>query len=78
MQLRRTLYKQINGVILVYDSTDKASLRRLTKWASEVAADGTFVAPFPDETAARCVHVQSPAVLTRHAHLWAALCAVWM
>lgn len=52
-QLRRTLYKQINGVILVYDSTDKTSLRRLTKWALEVASDGTFVAPFSDGTAAR-------------------------
>ncbi|KAI8473402.1 MAG: P-loop containing nucleoside triphosphate hydrolase protein [Monoraphidium minutum] len=52
-QLRRTLYKQVNGVILVWDSTDKSSLRRLTKWATEVAADGTFVAPFPDDTAAR-------------------------
>jgi GTPase SAR1 family protein len=53
-QLRRSLYKQINGVILVYDATDKSALRRLAKWASEVASDGTFVAPFPDDTAARC------------------------
>jgi hypothetical protein len=40
-------------VILVYDATDKSALRRLSKWAAEVAADGTFVAPFPDDTAAR-------------------------
>jgi GTPase SAR1 family protein len=52
-QLRRTLYKQVNGVILVYDCGDKGSLRRLAKWASEVTADGSFVAPLPDETAAR-------------------------
>jgi len=42
-------------VILVYDYSDKSSLKRLSKWASEVATDGSFVAPFPDETAARWV-----------------------
>ncbi|GBF97440.1 hypothetical protein Rsub_10363 [Raphidocelis subcapitata] len=52
-QLRRSLYRGINGVVLVYDASDRASLRRLTKWASEVAAEGTFVAPLPDEAAAR-------------------------
>jgi GTP-binding protein EngB required for normal cell division len=51
--LRRVCYKQLNGVILVYDAADKRSLRRLQKWAVEVQSNGTFVAPFPDDTASK-------------------------
>jgi hypothetical protein len=54
-QLRSVFFKQLNGVILVYDVTNKASLSRLQKWAAEVAHEGTFVAPLADELAARNV-----------------------
>lgn len=39
-QLRSVFFKQLNGVILVYDVTNKASLSRLQKWAAEVAHEG--------------------------------------
>lgn len=51
-QLRSVFFKQLNGVILVYDVTNKASLSRLQKWAAEVAHEGSFVAPLGDELAA--------------------------
>eukprot|EP00877_Chromochloris_zofingiensis_P007932 jgi/Chrzof1/3392/Cz12g23210.t1 len=51
--LRQLFYKQINGVILVYDLSDKGSLRRLPKWATEVATEGSFVAPLSDDLASR-------------------------
>jgi hypothetical protein len=54
-QLRSVFFKQLNGVILVYDVTNKNSLSRLQKWAAEVAHEGTFVAPLADELAARNV-----------------------
>lgn len=54
-QLRSVFFKQLNGVILVYDVTNKNSLSRLQKWASEVAHEGSFVAPLADELAARNV-----------------------
>jgi hypothetical protein len=54
-QLRSVFFKQLNGVILVYDVTNKASLSRLQKWAAEVAHEGSFVAPLADELAARNV-----------------------
>jgi hypothetical protein len=54
-QLRSVFLKQLNGVILVYDVTNKASLSRLQKWAAEVAHEGSFVAPLGDELAARNV-----------------------
>lgn len=52
-QLRSVFYKQINGVILVYDLTNRKTLARLTKWAAEITQYGSFVAPLADEMAAR-------------------------
>ncbi len=48
-QLRRLFYRGINGVVLVHDLCHKGSLRRLPKYAAEVAAEGSFVAPLPGE-----------------------------
>ena len=49
--LRRLFYDQINGVILVHDLSVPNSRTSIVKWASEVAAESTFAAPFPDEVA---------------------------
>ena len=51
--LRQVFYKQINGVILVYDVANRSSLRRLQRWAMEVATEGSFVAPFSEDLASR-------------------------
>ncbi|KAF6261984.1 P-loop containing nucleoside triphosphate hydrolase protein [Scenedesmus sp. NREL 46B-D3] len=52
-QLRSVFYKQINGVIFVYDLTNRKTLARLPKWAAEIAQYGSFVAPLADEVAVR-------------------------
>eukprot|EP00878_Enallax_costatus_P004498 GHUV01004738.1.p1 GENE.GHUV01004738.1~~GHUV01004738.1.p1 ORF type:complete len:307 (+),score=64.64 GHUV01004738.1:492-1412(+) len=52
-QLRSVFYKQLNGVILVYDLNNKASLNCLPRWAAEIASKGSFVAPVAEEVAAR-------------------------
>ncbi|GMH45833.1 hypothetical protein BSKO_13796 [Bryopsis sp. KO-2023] len=50
-QLRRLFYDQLNGVILVHDLTSPKSWSSLVSWATEVAGDGSFVAPFPTDLA---------------------------
>eukprot|EP00879_Flechtneria_rotunda_P008804 GHRR01009222.1.p1 GENE.GHRR01009222.1~~GHRR01009222.1.p1 ORF type:complete len:298 (+),score=88.10 GHRR01009222.1:707-1600(+) len=52
-QLRSVFYKQINGVILVYNVANKATLSKLPRWATEVCRNGSFLAPFSNDQAAR-------------------------
>ncbi|XP_057532008.1 small GTPase LIP1-like isoform X1 [Amaranthus tricolor] len=42
---RSLFYSQVNGIIFVYDVTQKRTKLNLQKWAAEVAASGTFSAP---------------------------------
>ncbi|GAB4861076.1 sphingosine N-acyltransferase subunit lip1 [Ancistrocladus abbreviatus] len=42
---RSIFYSQINGVIFVYDLSQRRTKTSLQKWAAEVAANGTFSAP---------------------------------
>ncbi|CAH8326761.1 unnamed protein product [Eruca vesicaria subsp. sativa] len=42
---RSLFYSQINGVIFVHDLSQRRTKTSLQKWASEVAATGTFSAP---------------------------------
>jgi len=42
---RPIFYDQINGVIIVYDASIRASGARCEQWAREVALKGTFAAP---------------------------------
>nr|CAB3501447.1 unnamed protein product [Digitaria exilis] len=42
---RSIFYTQINGVIFVYDLSQRKSKTNLNKWAVEVAETGTFLAP---------------------------------
>ncbi|KAL8160743.1 hypothetical protein V2J09_002280 [Rumex salicifolius] len=42
---RSLFYSQINGVIFVYDISQRKTKTNLIKWASEIAATGTFSAP---------------------------------
>nr|ACS66798.2 unknown [Dimocarpus longan] len=42
---RSLFYSQINGVIFVHDLSQRRTKTSLQKWASEVAASGTFSAP---------------------------------
>ncbi|GAB4847683.1 sphingosine N-acyltransferase subunit lip1 [Ancistrocladus abbreviatus] len=42
---RSLFYSQINGVIFVYDLSQRRTKASLLKWASEIAATGTFSAP---------------------------------
>ncbi|CAN6320742.1 unnamed protein product [Urochloa humidicola] len=42
---RSIFYTQINGVIFVYDVSERKSKTNLSKWAVEVAEMGTFLAP---------------------------------
>nr|GMD51630.1 uncharacterized GTP-binding protein At5g64813 [Ipomoea batatas] len=42
---RSILYSQINGVIFVYDLSQRRTKASLQKWAAEIAAIGTFSAP---------------------------------
>ncbi|KAL4195533.1 hypothetical protein AMTRI_Chr05g73790 [Amborella trichopoda] len=42
---RSLFYSQINGVIFVHDLSQRRTKLSLSKWASEVAATGTFSAP---------------------------------
>ncbi|PKI33442.1 hypothetical protein CRG98_046173 [Punica granatum] len=42
---RSLFYSQINGVIFVYDLSQRRTKTSLQKWATEVAATGTFSAP---------------------------------
>jgi hypothetical protein len=51
--VRRVYYRHLNGVIFVHDLTDRASYTALAKWAAEVASEGTFVAPTPEDQASR-------------------------
>jgi Rab-like protein 3 len=51
--LRKVFFKQVNGVILVYDVNNRTSLRRLQRWAMEIATEGSFVAPFNEDLASR-------------------------
>ncbi|ESQ31395.1 hypothetical protein EUTSA_v10004519mg [Eutrema salsugineum] len=44
---RSLFYSQINGVIFVHDLSQRRTKTSLQKWASEVAATGTFSAPLP-------------------------------
>eukprot|EP01025_Chloroclados_australasicus_P010595 TRINITY_DN14370_c0_g1_i4.p1 TRINITY_DN14370_c0_g1~~TRINITY_DN14370_c0_g1_i4.p1 ORF type:complete len:176 (-),score=6.66 TRINITY_DN14370_c0_g1_i4:122-649(-) len=50
-KLRSLFYRDINGVVLVYDLANSWSLSALHKWAEEIARKGTFVAPLPSEMA---------------------------
>ncbi|XP_021737663.1 small GTPase LIP1-like [Chenopodium quinoa] len=42
---RSLFYSQVNGVIFVYDISQKRTKSSLQKWAAEVTANGTFSAP---------------------------------
>ncbi|KAI3996244.1 hypothetical protein MKX01_026712 [Papaver californicum] len=42
---RSLFYSQINGVIFVHDLAQRSTKTNLQKWASDVAATGTFSAP---------------------------------
>ncbi|GAB2282948.1 sphingosine N-acyltransferase subunit lip1 [Dionaea muscipula] len=42
---RSLFYSQINGVIFVYDLSQRRTKTSLRKWAAEIAATGTFSAP---------------------------------
>lgn len=42
---RSIFYSQINGVIFVYDLSQRRTKTSLKKWAEEIAATGTFSAP---------------------------------
>ncbi|XVF58653.1 hypothetical protein PTKIN_Ptkin07bG0083500 [Pterospermum kingtungense] len=42
---RSLFYSQIKGVIFVHDLSQRRTKTRLQKWAAEIAATGTFVAP---------------------------------
>nr|XP_034901692.1 small GTPase LIP1-like isoform X2 [Populus alba] len=42
---RSLFYSQINGVIFVHDLSQRRTKTSLQKWASEIAATGTFSAP---------------------------------
>lgn len=42
---RTLFYKQINGIILVHDLSQRKTKTNLHKWVSEIAAIGTFSAP---------------------------------
>ncbi|XP_042512767.1 small GTPase LIP1-like [Macadamia integrifolia] len=42
---RSLFYSQINGVIFVYDLSQRRTKTSLQKWAAEIAATGTFSAP---------------------------------
>jgi GTPase SAR1 family protein len=69
-ELRRLFYAGLNGVVLAYDLSScdhhnasagggvglvsPAALRQVAPWASEVAAEGSFVAPLPPAVAERC------------------------
>jgi hypothetical protein len=62
--VRRLYYRQLNGVIMVHDLSDRASHAALGRWAAEVAAEGSFVAPWPDDQAARnCGGLPVPVLL---------------
>eukprot|EP01024_Parvocaulis_polyphysoides_P043947 TRINITY_DN40376_c0_g1_i2.p1 TRINITY_DN40376_c0_g1~~TRINITY_DN40376_c0_g1_i2.p1 ORF type:complete len:225 (-),score=18.57 TRINITY_DN40376_c0_g1_i2:67-741(-) len=50
-KLRPLFYRDVNGVILVYDVANSWSYSSLHKWAEEIALKGTFVAPLPVEIA---------------------------
>lgn len=49
---RSLFYSQINGVIFVYDRSQRKTKLSLQKWATELAACGTFSAPMSAFTAA--------------------------
>lgn len=51
--VRRLYYRHLNGIIFVHDLTDRASYTALTKWAAEVASEGSFVAPSQEDQASR-------------------------
>lgn len=42
---RSLFYSQVNGIIFVYDLSQKRTKSSLQKWAAEIAANGTFSAP---------------------------------
>ncbi|EPS71233.1 hypothetical protein M569_03525 [Genlisea aurea] len=42
---RSLFYSQINGVVFVYDLSQRRTKASLHKWAAEIAATGTFLAP---------------------------------
>ncbi|MCL7024456.1 hypothetical protein MKW94_029129 [Papaver nudicaule] len=44
-ECRSLFYSQINGVIFVHDLAQRSTKTNLQKWASDVAATGTFSAP---------------------------------
>lgn len=48
-KLRNIFYSQMNGVILVHDLSSRRSASNVRKWASEVAAKGSFSAPSQDD-----------------------------
>ncbi|KAJ7956922.1 Ras-related small GTP-binding family protein [Quillaja saponaria] len=43
---RSLFYSQINGVIFVHDLSQRRTKASLQKWAAEIAASGTFSAPY--------------------------------
>ena len=45
--LRHVYYEGLDGVVLVHDLTRKRTLRRLTRWAREIAARASFASPTP-------------------------------
>nr|GMC64249.1 small GTPase LIP1 [Ipomoea batatas] len=42
---RSLFYSQINGVVFIYDLSQRRTKSSLSKWAAEIAATGTFSAP---------------------------------
>ena len=45
--LRHVYYEGLDGVVLLHDLTRKRTLRRLTRWAREIAARASFASPTP-------------------------------
>ena len=59
---RPIFYDQINGVIIVYDASIRASGARCEQWAREVALKGTFAAPM-EPPPAQFASAESPSVM---------------
>ena len=59
---RAIFYDQINGVIIVHDSSMRASGARCEQWAREVASKGTFAAPM-EPPPAQCASGELPGVM---------------
>jgi hypothetical protein len=57
--------RDVAGVILVYDLTNRQTLARLPKWAKEITQYGSFVAPLAEEVALRNIGGLPVPVLVR-------------